>query len=110
MAANDDARATSEHDAHHGERAHGAGGACRTAAGNSHTTAGWCSPGERRHCGAGESNRRRDHTGRRKVQQIGVFRRGADGLVEVETAVVLEGTEPTWGPAAEALRRLVEPC
>lgn len=53
---------------------------------------------------------RRDHTGRRKVQQIGVFRRGADGLVEVETAVVLEGTEPTWGPAAEALRRLVESC
>ncbi|AQP43636.1 TadA family conjugal transfer-associated ATPase [Tessaracoccus flavus] len=53
---------------------------------------------------------RRDHAGRRKVQQIGVFRRGADGLVEVETAVVLEGTEPTWGPAAEALRRLVESC
>lgn len=49
----------------------------------------------------------RDEDGRRRVGEVGVFRRGPDGVVSVVRAVSFPGGDPMAGPGAEELGGLV---
>ncbi|MHA6508622.1 TadA family conjugal transfer-associated ATPase [Tessaracoccus sp. Y1736] len=52
----------------------------------------------------------RDPGGRRRVAQIGAFRRGADGRVDVLPAATLTSSGVTYGEGGELLRKAVGPC
>lgn len=52
---------------------------------------------------------RRDRVGRRRIAEVGVFRRRADGLLEIAPAAVFEEGSVRLGVAGDELMRLVGP-
>ena len=52
---------------------------------------------------------RRDQGGQRRVEQLGIFRRGADGVVRICTAATFAPSGIGWGDGADELRALVRP-
>lgn len=51
----------------------------------------------------------RDGSGRRRIDEIGLFRRGSDALVEIVPAAALGGGAVRYLDGGDELRRLVEP-